>query len=245
MKKILLTGATGFIGSNILRELSHRYKFFCLIRSKKKIKKKNVASINFRNFSELNNILNKNKFFAVLHCATYYKKKHSHNDVNKMIKANLVLGNKILENKNILYCKKFINLTTTWENYNGVENNPANLYSAYKLAFSNILKFYMKKLTNTKFYNIYLSDTFGGNDSRKKLFNTLKEDYKKRKTTILLSKNIKMNIINVKDIVSGIDALLIKNIKQGNYSILNSSFTDVVKFLIYFNKHKKKKIKYK
>ena len=42
MKKILLTGATGFIGSNILKELSKKYKVYCVVRSKKKILKKKI-----------------------------------------------------------------------------------------------------------------------------------------------------------------------------------------------------------
>ena len=246
MKKILLTGATGFIGSNILKELSKKYKVYCVVRSKKKIlKKKNIIIIYFTNFNNLRNKLEKKKFFSIIHCATYYKKNHTFKDIKRMIESNIHLGNLILENKNMIYCKKFINFTTVWENYNGIKNNPYNLYSAYKLAFSNLINFYKKKYNKIKFYNLYLSETFGENDNRKKLFNTLKENYKKQKVTTLVSKNIKLNVLNVKDIVSALFILLEKNIKTNNYSLLNTKDIDILKLIKAFNKLHKKKILFK
>ena len=61
MKKILLTGSNGFVGSNLLEELSKKYKIYCVIRSKKKIiNKQNVVYINSNN---LKYILEINKFY--------------------------------------------------------------------------------------------------------------------------------------------------------------------------------------
>ena len=127
-----------------------------------------------------------------------------------MINSNIYLGNLILENKNTKYCKKFINFTTVWENHNGFKINPFNLYAAYKLAFSRILQFYIKKLNKVKFYNLYLSETFGKNDNRKKLFSTLKENYKKKNNSIIVSKNFKINVLNVADIISAVNILIKK-----------------------------------
>ena len=39
MKRILLTGSTGFIGSNILKDFQKDNQIFILLRKKKKIKK--------------------------------------------------------------------------------------------------------------------------------------------------------------------------------------------------------------
>ena len=243
MKKILLTGSNGFIGSNLIEELSKKYEIYCVIRSKKNIiNKKNVFYISSTN---LKYSLDSNKFFSIIHCATHYKKTHSKKDIDQMINSNIRLGNLILENKNTKYCKKFINFTTVWENYNGLKNNPYNLYSAYKLAFSNILKFYTKKLDKVKFYNLYLSETFGSNDNRKKLFSTLKSNYKRQKTSILVSKNFKINVLNVIDIVSSVNILLKENIRPGNYSVLNSKDINILNFIKLFNKQNEKKIIYK
>ena len=36
MKTIFLAGGSGFIGSNFLKRYNHKYKFFVLVRDKKK-----------------------------------------------------------------------------------------------------------------------------------------------------------------------------------------------------------------
>ena len=41
------------------------------------------------------------------------------------------------------------------------------------------MKYYKKIHHGIKFYNLIISDTFGDNDKRKKLINTLKTNYKK------------------------------------------------------------------
>ena len=97
MKNILLTGSSGFIGSNLLNELSKKYKIYCIVRSKnKKLKKRNVVDIYFKNYINLNKKLSKINVFSVIHCATHYRKVHSKKDVDKMIESNIKLGNLIL-----------------------------------------------------------------------------------------------------------------------------------------------------
>ena len=98
--------------------------------------------------------------------------------------------------------KKFINFSTAWEDYNSIKENPYNLYSAYKLAFSKIIKFYEKNFKNIKFYELMISDTFGYNDERIKIINVLRKNYKKNKVTKLISKNLYINLLNVEAIYS-------------------------------------------
>ena len=74
------------------------------------------------------------------------------------VSPNILFGNIILENLNKMKVKKFINLSTVWENYNSIKDDNPNLYSVYKKSFSHLINFYKKKI-NTSFYNIMLSDT--------------------------------------------------------------------------------------
>jgi len=245
MKKILLTGGSGFIGKNILEELSKSYKITSLIRKKKKITiHKNINFLYFKNLNYLDQILKKEKFDIIIHCATHYKKIHNENDIKKMIDANIYLGNIILDNYKNIKFKKFINFTTVWENFDGFKNNPPNLYSTYKLSFSNIIKFYQKQLPKVNFYNLYLSETFGLNDKRKKILSTIKKNYKKNSPTTIVSKNLSINIINIKDIVSAINIILTKKIKKGSYALVNNKQTSVHQLIGEFNKFNKKKIKF-
>ena len=147
MSNILLTGATGFIGSNILKEIRLDNKVFIVqkIISKKKIKKiKNIKIITFDDYNTLSKKLKKIKVDTIIHCATHYKKKHYEKDIDKFIKSNILLGNIILENIKELNAKKFINFSTTWEDSDNKENNPKNLYAAYKKAFNCIIQYYKK-----------------------------------------------------------------------------------------------------
>ena len=100
MNKILLTGATGFIGSQLLKNLSYKNKIYITLRKKKGkiLKSKNIIKIYFNNFKSLNKKLNKVKVDTVIHCATHYVKHHNQRDIEKLSYANILFGNIILEN---------------------------------------------------------------------------------------------------------------------------------------------------
>ena len=171
MRKILLTGSSGFIGSNILNIFSKYYKFYILVRKKPSneyLKNKNISVIKFKNYNSLNSKLNKIKVDIVIHCATHYVKDHKFQDIEKLCHSNLMLGNVILENLTKLKASKFINFSTVWEDGNAKKDNVENLYSAYKKSFSTILSFYKKNLKKVNFYELMVFDTFGNNDHRKK-----------------------------------------------------------------------------
>ena len=159
--------------------------------------------------------------------------------------SNILLGNIILENIKNIKVKKFINFTTTWENEYGILSNPKNLYAAYKNGFNCLLQFYKKIYPSTKFIDLILVDTFGNNDKRKKIIKTLKSNYKKNKTTKIVSKNLNLNLINVEDIVSAVDIILKKNIQSGRYILKNSKFINIFNLIQYINKNSHKKIKIK
>jgi len=246
--KILLTGSSGFIGLNLLESLSKKNKIFIILRnklSKKIFKNKNIQIIKFKNYTSLNSQLKKIKVDIVIHCATYYVKIHKFSDIKKFCDSNILLGNIILENLEKMRVKKFINFSTIWENANGKMNNPKNLYSAYKKSFSAILEFYKKKLNDIKFYELMISDTFGLNDKRKKIINTLKINYRKKKTTKIVSKNLFMNLLNILDIIKAVKLIIKNSIPPKKYLLKNNSETKIFDLIKIFNKQNKKQLKIK
>lgn len=248
MHSILFTGGSGFIGSNILNNIQHKYKIYAIQRKESKniiIKSKNIKIIYFDNYKILDDKLKKIKVDTVIHCATHYKKKHNLDDIKKFAMSNILLGNIILENLKIMKVKKFINFTTTWENQDGVLRNPKNLYAAYKDGFNSLVQFYKKNSTSVKFIDLVIVDTFGNNDKREKIINTLKLNYKKNKITKIISKNLYLNLINVEDIVSAINIVLEKNVKSGKYILKNANFISIFNLIKYINRNIKKKIKIK
>tara|TARA_B110001452_G_scaffold155322_2_gene129241 strand:- start:871 stop:1743 length:873 start_codon:yes stop_codon:yes gene_type:complete len=248
MKTIIITGSNGFIGSNIVNALSKKNKLILLLRIKKNSKKvkhiyhKNILFKYFKNYSELRIILKKTTASWVIHCATHYVKNHKSDDVSKIINSNIEFGTVLLDNLNIMGVKNFINFSTVWENYNGIKDNPNNLYSASKQAFEKIINYYQIKNLKINFYNLMISDTFGDNDKRLKLISVLKKNIILKKETKIISKNLYINLLNVSDIISGILILLSNKIKPGKYSLINKK---TFKSISLIKEIQKKKLKIK
>ncbi|MBD1154927.1 NAD(P)-dependent oxidoreductase [Pelagibacterales bacterium SAG-MED18] len=248
MHKILLTGYSGFIGSEILNQLSKNNTIYITQRNKKKIKNKNIQNIKqiyFKNYDNLNYKLSKLKIDIVIHCATHYIKNHTSKDIKKLSDSNILFGNIILENLRSMNVKKFIYFNTVWENYNSIKKNYFNLYAVYKSIFKELIDYYKKNLTFIKFYNLSISDTFGELDKRKKIINVLKSNYKKNKSTKILSKNLYLNLLNVEDIIEAVKILINKNYKSDEYILKNSKNFSLKEIVDRINKSSKKKIKVK
>lgn len=248
MPNILLTGATGFIGSNILKAIKLNNKVFVLQRFNSKIiinKSNNIKILKFKDYNSLSNKLKKIKVNTIIHCATHYKKKHSNKDIFKFVESNIMLGNIILENIKILNAKQFINFSTTWEDIDNKENNPKNLYAAYKKSFNCIIQYYKKSFPNINFIDLMIVDTFGENDKRQKLINTLRKNYNQKKITKIISKKLYLNLINVEDIVSAVKIILKNKIQPGKYILKNTNYLNIFNLVEYINKSNSNKIKVK
>tara|TARA_B110000003_G_scaffold239022_1_gene244900 strand:+ start:25 stop:873 length:849 start_codon:yes stop_codon:yes gene_type:complete len=244
VRKILLTGATGFIGSALVKNLSHNNKIYVILRTKKKIKISNkINKIFYTNYSELDKKIKKIKVDIIIHCATYYVKNHKTDDLEKLSNSNILLGNILLDNLEKMRVKKFINFTTVWENYNGKQNNFFNLYSVYKKAFNHLINYYDGILKNVKFYNLTISDTFGEQDKRKKIINILKTNYKKNLITKIVSKNLFLNLLNVEDIINAVKIILKDKSKPGSYLLKNTKNYSISEIVNKINKKMSKKIK--
>ena len=243
MKKILITGTSGFLGSNILRSLVKSNTVYATTRKKIIPNHKNLKYIFFYNHSDLIKKLKKIRVNAVIHCATHYIKTHRSDDIPKITKSNIEFGNIILENLNKMRVKKFINFCTVWQNYNSKKNQPYNLYAASKNAFIEIINYYKKINRKTNFYNIYIADTFGDNDKRKKLINILKNGKRNKKKILIESRNLSLNLLDVKDVINAILVIVKKKIKDGDYNLINDKNFNIFKLIKRLNKNKKFKKK--
>jgi nucleoside-diphosphate-sugar epimerase len=248
MNNILITGSTGFVGSNILDNLYSKNKIYLIIRKKNQarnlIKKyQNVNIIFYDKVNELNKKLKNYKIDIVIHCATHYVKKHKYSDIKKLNNSNILLGNILLENLKDMKARKFINFSTVWEDYDSIKDNNYNLYSAYKKGFGIILNYYEKILCTIKFYNVMICNTFGKNDKRLKITTVLRNNHKKNKLTNIVSKNLIINILNVNDITNAISLIIKKNVKPGKYLLKNNKNFKISEIVQKFNKLNIKKLR--
>jgi nucleoside-diphosphate-sugar epimerase len=241
MKNLLITGSTGFIGSNLSDRLSKKFNIFVTSRNKS-FKQKNLKNIYFKNHDHLNKELKKIKIDIVIHCGTHYVKNHSFFDIHKIVKANIEFGIVLLENLKTMRVKKFINFSSIWQNYNGKLDGANSLYAVSKICFTKILDYYSNNLDKIKFYNLFISDTFGRNDKRKKLINQIKKNYEKNIKTKIISKKLFINLLNIEDILSATKIIINQNIKPGKYNVINNKQTNVFKLIESVNKLSNKKI---
>lgn len=209
---IIITGATGFVGSQLVFSLAQdpRYNFLLIIRSKKNIK--NLKSIHYQKqikyvyFNENSNIQDLVKSFKnfkpaiIIHLATCYINAHDSDNIDELFQSNIIFGTKVIEAGVIAGCKKIINTSTIWEYYQN-KKIPVNLYAATKSAFDQILNFYYSS-NDLVIITLYLSDTYGEFDKRKKLIPLLLKEMNSSKTIKLTSGNQKLELFHIEDIIN-------------------------------------------
>jgi len=168
--KILITGATGFVGRNFIEKIKgHEVGLvvldkkeaeefyadkFVLIESKSKDFKEKVKKFN----PEL-----------VIHLASYLTSAHDSETVKKLLSANIEFGTMLLDALLETDIKCFVNTGSFAEYLNGPGKlDPAYLYTATKIAFRQILDFY-RKLKGFKVVQVVPYTIYGLKDTRKKV----------------------------------------------------------------------------
>jgi nucleoside-diphosphate-sugar epimerase len=208
---VLVTGGTGFIGSHVIEHLLDTgYRVVLFKRSfsntwrikgfQDKIICYNTDEI------ELDKIFQKESITAIIHLATYYKKHHTKDDIDPMIRSNILFPVELLENAKKFDVKTFINTGTFFEYaYDSLpihENSyeePFNFYAITKLAFENILKSYTKK-EGIKSITLKIFSPYGPRDNEEKIVPLL-INHAIHENEIKLSYGIqKLDFIYVKDI---------------------------------------------
>lgn len=250
-KNILITGASGFVGSHVLDDcLKNNFNVYAIFKySRKNVNfakkyKKKIFPIFYNNIYEIKNKLTNCKVNYVIHCATHYIKKHDHNDIENIIKSNVLFSTVLLDAVVNIKIKKFINLGTVWQHFNGTKNSAFNLYAATKQSFECIFNYYKNQHRKIKFYNILLTDTFGINDKRKKLIPILLKNFKnKMQCKINIPKNLSMNIVDVNEVTKCLNILLKNNFKSNNYVIKSKQDVKIFDLINFLNDNLEKKIK--
>lgn len=218
--KILITGASGFVGSNIVKNLHKKYNFFALTRQKSNVDsiKKYCEIYRYnRDLSELCEFIKAQNFDGVLHLAASCILTYGSNEIKELIESNITLGVEILEalrqfsesSKNTNF-KFFINTLSMYQFANAKSYNPVNLYAATKQGFYDITLSYSQEFPNTIFSHLLLYDTYGAFDTRNKIFNTWAKITKniESKTLEMSKGDQKIDLSHIDDVVNAYDILI-------------------------------------
>ena len=206
MKKVLITGGNGFLGSNIIKLLiKKKYKIFATKRNKSNlIRLKNYSkNITFVDLNKLESYFYKNKFELVIHCATNYGTNQK--KISEIVFTNLILPLKIIELCEKYKTKVFINTDTVL---------PKNIssYTLSKFQFYDWMKKFSNKLACI---NIKIEHFYGPKDNKTKFVIKNIIDLIKRKKIIKLTEGKqKRDFIYIDDVISAFEKIIDWSIKK-------------------------------
>ncbi|MCD6298468.1 MAG: NAD(P)-dependent oxidoreductase [Deltaproteobacteria bacterium] len=184
--KILVTGATGFVGFHMVKRLvADGHQVVAIVRPDYHLDKLqgsitgNHLRVERHNGSTENliQLMEDIKPETVFHFASLFLSQHHYKDIESLVQSNILFGTQLAESSVSSGVKYFINTGTSWQHYNNNVYNPACLYAATKQAFEAVLKYYTET-TSMKCCTLKLFDTYGPEDSRVKLFTLLKNSYR-------------------------------------------------------------------
>lgn len=214
IKRIIITGATGFVGKNLVPKLvDEGYEILELTRD---------LSKSIRLFQDATNKLdiNDNNFKtkiidfkpeAVIHLASYLTASDKWEDVNKLIDTNLLFLSKVLDAIAKVNLKLFINTGTFAEYSKGDDSmEPAYFYAATKTASRSFLNYYSNTY-NFKQVTVVPYTIYGGLDSQKKIIDLIFESTVKERPLDLSPGEQVLDFIHVDDVTS-FYIILLRNI---------------------------------
>ncbi len=177
--RCVLTGATGYIGSNLCRRLSEEgWEVAAIIRPSSDtsaiagLKKVSLfAPLEPEDYAALF------RYFSpqtVFHLAASGGMNHRLEDIPAMTQSNILLPTLLLETMALCGAKNFVNIGSFWQNPYSKDYHPICLYAATKEAFSKILTYYQLS-HGINAVTLKLFDTYGPNDPRPKIINLLRK----------------------------------------------------------------------
>ncbi len=207
--RVLITGATGFIGSNLIRYLVglNKYKVFVLVREKSNlnpldlVREKIVIIKAITTMKSIDRAICLSDPDVIVHLAALTCVEHSPEDIKPLIDSNILFSVILLEAMVKNKIKFFINTGSFWEHSgNNYEYPPFNLYAATKSAFEIFLKYYTDA-KDIRCLTLKLYGTYGPNDPRPKIFSLFKKSIFAKEPVLFSPGEQKLDLVYIDDLV--------------------------------------------
>jgi nucleoside-diphosphate-sugar epimerase len=210
MKTILVTGATGFLGSHLLKYLvEKRYEIVVLKRSSSNISRISKIIDHVTTYdvdkTPIELAFKSHRIDAVMHLATSYGKKQNYED---LIQSNIIFGLNLISLSIKYKIDIFINTDTFFNNKNAVQTHLAE-YTKTKKHFLDWLSLSKGsvKIANMKIHHVY-----GENDSDDKFSMWLFRQLSDGHSGIKLTSGLQLrDFIYVQDVVRAYEVVMLKN----------------------------------
>ncbi len=211
--RILVTGATGFVGQHLLPYLEKQgHEVYALVRPSTDGSKvyTNHLYVFEDDIEHLASYLLENHVDGIIHLASLYIAQHKPADIKNIVTSNVYLGTAVMEAAVKAGVKWFLNTGTIWQNYNVEPYSdrycPVNLYAASKQAFMDMAKYYTE-VSDIRFCTLKLCDTYGANDTRRKIFALFEQIAKSGECLKMSPGDQKLDIVHIDNVVRDFEAL--------------------------------------
>lgn len=205
--KVLLTGATGFIGNRLSHRLiaeGHEVAIVARPESQLNIPQAVLPRIQVHvydgSYASLLHALQAAQPEVVIHVASLFLAQHKPEDVARLVESNLNYPTQLLEAMSQLGIKQLINTGTSWQHYQNEAYNPVNLYAATKQAFEALLAYYVEA-QGFKAITLKLFDTYGPGDTRPKLFSLLRKTARSGETLRMSPGEQLLDLVYIDDVL--------------------------------------------
>jgi nucleoside-diphosphate-sugar epimerase len=244
--KVLITGATGFMGLQLVKRLHQKHDVEVLVRrSYNQARLEGVDVIRHvwddtpRHMIE---ILGGSKPDLVMHLATsFFGSEHKPENLDSMIRANVRLPSFLLDAMVRTGCGNFINTGSIAQHTNNETYAPLNYFAATKQCCADILTYFINVGGLKRAVTLELSDTYGPDDPRSKLIQLLQRVAKSGESLGMSPGEQYLDYVHVEDVVSAyehaIDVLqALPEGTQKTYAVRSGNHIMVKDFVALFNK---------
>ncbi|MDH3974414.1 MAG: NAD(P)-dependent oxidoreductase [Deltaproteobacteria bacterium] len=207
-EKVLITGATGFVGSHLAKRLVSDGKDVHLIvrpgsdlSPLNSISEKITLHCHDGSTEGMFSVVEKAEPHIVFHLASLFLAQHESKDVAPMIESNILFATQLAEAMTKFGVNSLINTGTAWQHYNNEDYNPVCLYAATKEAYEDILRYYTET-TGLKVITLKLYDTYGPGDMRPKLFSLLNRVAREKETMAMSPGEQLIDILYIDDVIN-------------------------------------------